>query len=50
VAATIVRYYSLWRSGNMEHSPDWDEVRKYSRKSQTGKLAEIFLEQLQRER
>jgi glycosyltransferase involved in cell wall biosynthesis len=50
VAATMVRYYSLWRSGNMEHSPDWDEVRKYSRKSQTGKLAEIFLEQLQRER
>ncbi|WP_409226981.1 glycosyltransferase family 4 protein [Gudongella sp. SC589] len=50
VAETLVEYYSQWKQGNIEHSPDWDNVRKYSRKSQTGKLAEIFLEQLQEKR
>ncbi len=50
VAGSLVKYYGQWKQGNLDHSPHWDNVRKYSRKSQTGKLAEIFLGQIQKEK
>ena len=50
VAESLAEYYGQWKQDNMDHMPDWDNIRKYSRKSQTGRLAEIFLEQLQKER
>ncbi len=50
VSKTITSYYSQWKNKNIEHNPDWDNIGNYSRKSQTGRLAEIFMEQLHTEK
>ncbi|MGM0396665.1 MAG: glycosyltransferase family 4 protein [Bacillota bacterium] len=46
VSNAISGYYSEWKKGTIDHNPDWDKIRNYSRRSQTGKLAEILKEQL----
>lgn len=47
VSESISNYYNQWKNGNLEHNPNWDNVKNYSRRSQTEQLAEIFKTQLQ---
>ncbi len=42
----LVNYYKSWLENGIEHNKDITEIKKYSRKAQTKKLAEIFAEQL----
>ena len=42
----LVNYYKSWLENGMEHNKDTAEIKKYSRRAQTKKLAEIFTEQL----
>lgn len=42
----LVNYYKSWLENGIEHNKDITEIKKYSRKAQTKKIAEIFTEQL----
>ncbi len=42
----LANYYKSWLENGIEHNKDITEIKKYSRKAQTKKLAEIFAEQL----
>ena len=40
IAAAIMRLYRDWQAGFSEFEPDWSEIRKYSRRNLTARLAE----------
>lgn len=42
VSNSLEFYYNSWRENQSIHEPNWDAVRKYSRKSQTERLANII--------
>lgn len=42
ISKAIAYYYQLWEKGELSHEPNWDKVKKYSRKSQAGELAKII--------
>ena len=42
IAAAILRLYRDWQAGFSEFEPDWSEIRKYSRRNLTARLAEEF--------
>lgn len=38
----LTNYYKEWKLNKIEHNPDWDNIKKYSRKFQTKQLAKII--------
>lgn len=48
VSRAIREYYKDWKDGRTGHDPQWEMVRKYSRKSQTQRLANIFTDQIEK--
>lgn len=42
ISDSIIKYYHSWEKGESLHSPKWDKIEKYSRKSQAKKLANII--------
>lgn len=42
IGKALIYYYRQWKKGHIEHNPDWNEIGKYSRRSQTKDLADII--------
>lgn len=42
ISHIIEKYYFDWKNNLNSHSPNWDNIRKYNRKSQTEQLARIL--------
>lgn len=42
IASAILHYYRLWKSGGFDYAPDWELIRRYTRRNLTGQLVELF--------
>lgn len=42
IKEALTSYYKQWRTDKIFHNPDWSNIEKYSRKSQTEELSKII--------
>lgn len=47
VADSLSKLYSDWSKGIVDHEPDWEQIERYSRRSQTEKLSRIFIKMIE---
>lgn len=42
IQKALTSYYKQWKTDGISHNPDWDNIEKYSRKSETKELSKII--------